>query len=72
MDMGNEKVREARLRRLANKQGLGLAKSRKRVGDLDVNDWGGYMVFDRSNNSVECGQRFDLDLDDVEKYLTQP
>jgi hypothetical protein len=58
-----EKVRENRLRRMAKRQGLKLAKSRLR--DTRALGYGGWMLTDR-----EGTERTGLDLDAVEAYLT--
>jgi hypothetical protein len=60
------KVRENRLRRMAERQGLALEKSRARYWRVD--DHGGYRVVDGSN-SVKAGGRYELTLNEVEKYL---
>jgi len=60
-------AREARLRRLARRQGLSLVRSRRTMDD------GCYAVINASNG-VEAGivgSRFVMDLDDVERYLTE-
>ena len=63
-----EKTRENRLRRLAKRQNLYLKKSR--VKHTNVDDWGGYMIVDLNGNFVVAGERFNLTLDEVEKFLT--
>jgi hypothetical protein len=35
-----------------------------------VDDLGGYRLLDANYNMVVSGERFDLDLDDVEAYLS--
>jgi len=67
----NEKVRENRLRRMAQRQGLSLVKSRRR--DHRAVDFGTYMLVDSARNAVAyapSSQGFGADLDDIEKYLT--
>ncbi len=61
-----EKARENRLRKLANRKGYGIKKSRAR-GSLD--NRGGYMVFNLAFNSIEFGEKFDASLDDIENFL---
>jgi hypothetical protein len=56
------------LRRLARKQGLVIRKSRSRSGRT-LDDHGGYMLLDAGRNMIMAGSRFDLDLDDIERYL---
>lgn len=62
-----EKVRENRLRRWADRLGLSLRKSRARHWHFD--DRGGYRIIDAFHNVIEAGEKFDLDLDDVEAFL---
>src|SRR5262245_46800404 len=59
---------EARRRRRPARHGLVLRKSRSRSG-WTVDDHGGYMIIDPYRNSIELGERFDLDLDDVEQFV---
>jgi hypothetical protein len=63
-----EAGREARLRRLAERNGLALRKSRARTWRLD--DQCGYMLVNEYRNVVVCGHRFDLTLDEVDAYLS--
>jgi hypothetical protein len=67
----HEKVRENRLRRMAERQGLALRKTRRR--DPRAIDYGMYALIDPVRNSVVAGVagtgRFEWDLDDVEAYL---
>lgn len=66
-----EKVRENRLRRMAERQGLRLTKSRRR--DPRALDYGGYALVDETNGIVfgtEGVGRMVATLDEVEAYLT--
>lgn len=67
-----DKVRENRLRRAAERQGLQLVKSRRR--DPRAMDYGTYMLTDPATNTVVVGTaatgRSEWTLDDVEDYLT--
>lgn len=66
-----EKTRENRLRRMAQRQGLQLARSRRR--DPRAFDYGGYMLVDVASNAVVAGGSplpYALDLAAVESYLT--
>ena len=68
-----EKVRENRLRRMAERQGLRLVKSRRR--DPRAIDYGLYtLVSDRTNTVVAGTERTtgrpEFTLDDVEAWLT--
>ena len=60
--------RERRLRKIAQKQGLLLRKSRSQ---LSMDNQGGYMIVDPDTNVVVAGKRFDLDLDAVEAWLAE-
>jgi hypothetical protein len=68
-----DKVRENRLRRMAERQGLRLVKSRRR--DPRAIDFGGYMIVDVETNGIVAGTgalgRPVWALDDVERYLTE-
>jgi hypothetical protein len=72
--MTPEKVRENRLRRMAERQGLTLVKSRRR--DPRALDYGCWMIVDAETNGVVAGTevagRPSMDLDDVEAWLTRP
>jgi len=66
------KIRENRLRRAAQRQGLTLAKSRRR--DPRATDYGTYMLTDTSTNTVVAhgGQSgYGLSLDEVESALNE-
>lgn len=68
-----DKVRQNRLRRMAERQGLSLTKSRRR--DPNALDFGGYMLVDSATNTVVAGSvpvPFSLSLDEVEAWLTAP
>lgn len=64
-----EKAKEQRLRRLAMKQGMRLIKSRSRT--QDINNHGGYMIVDLYTNYILLGQRFEFNIDEVEKWLLE-
>ncbi|MHB8297969.1 MAG: hypothetical protein ACYDDW_05245 [Dermatophilaceae bacterium] len=67
-----DKVRENRLRRAAQRQGLTLAKSRRR--DTRATDYGTYMLVDPSTNAVVAhgGQSgYGLSLDEIESALNE-
>lgn len=65
--MFTEKAMEQRLRRALNREGYGLHKSRTKA--IHADDLGGYMVYDLATNAVVAGARFDLDLDDVARFV---
>jgi hypothetical protein len=71
---GAHKVRENRLRRAAQRQGLALAKSRRR--DPRAYDFGTFMLVDPSpsaNNLVAHGlaSGYGLSLDEIEAALNE-
>ncbi len=66
------KVRENRLRRMAERRGLLLRKSRRR--DSGAVDFGGFILVDARTNDVVFGSHpitYSANLDDVEKFLTK-
>lgn len=68
-----EKVREARLRRTAERQGLKLVKSRRR--DPRAVDYGRYVIVDPDSDQPiagELGSASAMTLDDVEAWLASP
>ena len=70
----NEQIdaaRESRLRSALTRAGYALRKSRawKHVPNLD--NLGGFMIVDRMRNWCVRGQRFELDLDDVEAFVEE-
>jgi hypothetical protein len=67
------KVQENRVRRAALRQGLRLAKSRRR--DPNAIDYDGYMLVDAKQNFVVAGATpvpYFLSLDDAEAWLKAP
>ena len=65
----DERNRAARLRRKLNKQGLTTSKSNW-TRDSKYN-FGGLAIIDTEYNAVVRGSRFDLDLDDVEEFISE-
>jgi hypothetical protein len=64
-----EKVREDRLRRMAERQGLTLQKSRRR--DPRATDYGLYRLLDAKTGApASVGDTFRLSLDEIEETLT--
>jgi hypothetical protein len=66
-------VRENRLRRMAERQGMRLEKSRRR--DPRALEFGTYQLVDIRMNAIvhhnsATGVGYGLDLDDVEDWLT--
>jgi hypothetical protein len=62
-----DKVRDNRLRRMANRQGLKLERSRRR--DLLATDYGLYTLTDQRLGLI-CA--IDLTMDQAEEFLTSP
>lgn len=62
-------VRENRLRRMAQRQGLALRKSRRR--DPRAVDYGGYWLIDVSTDALVAGGQFGISLDAIEEWLTK-
>ena len=60
---------EKQLRDQLRKAGYTLKKSR--VKNTNVDNLGGYMIINTWNNTVEAGSRFELQLEDVEKFLNE-
>ena len=67
--MTTNKVRENRLRRMAERQGLTITKSRRR--DPRATDYGIYWIADARTNLLHKGPYQDgfRDLDEVEAFL---
>jgi hypothetical protein len=59
--------RESRLRHLAKREGYLLRKSRSR--EVNVDDFGDFMLVEGDTNLIVLGSRFDATLDDVEAFL---
>lgn len=71
----SDKIRENRLRRMAQRQGLQLIKSKRR--DPNALSYGTYGLIDTRTNGLVLGngEVFDgygCDLDEIEAYLTEP
>ena len=65
--MSTENNMERKLRRRLASMGYQLRKSR--VRNTNIDDYGGYMIVDIFTNSIECGQRFDMTLEDVCSFV---
>jgi hypothetical protein len=59
---------ESRVRRLAQREGYRLHKSRRRLG---IDNEGEFMLVDNDANFAAMGQKFDATLDDIERFLTE-
>lgn len=68
--MENDKVRENRLRRMAERQGYQLVKSKAR--DPRAIDYGGWMVTSTATSEIVAGGHGYLTVDEVEKFLREP
>lgn len=69
----SDKVRENRLRRMAERQRVIIHKSRTR--DHRAADFGGFMLIDGDSNSAILGADpfpYSASLDDIEAWLTRP
>ena len=67
-----DKIRENRLRRAAQRQGLMLTKSRRR--DPRAYDYGTYMLVDHQTNTLVAGSSqsgYGLSLDEIETALNE-
>jgi len=64
-----DKIREIRLRNWATRLGLFLHKSRAKK--WKINDHRGYSITDQSRKTIIYGQKFELDLDQVEACLKE-
>jgi hypothetical protein len=69
---GSDKVRENRLRRMADRQGLEIQKSRRR--DPRAIGYDRWLILDARTNAVVAGTegtpRHGMTLDEVEAYLS--
>lgn len=63
-----EKVRENRLRRMAERRGLVLRKSKRR--DPQAIDYGAYWLIDAESDFLIYGDEWGTDLDGIEEFLT--
>lgn len=67
--MSDDKVRENRLRRMAERQGYQLVKSRRR--DPRAVDYGARWIVDPQTGDVVAGdERRGMSLDEIEAWLT--
>lgn len=67
----NDKVRENRLRRMCERRGWQLQKSRRR--DPQAWDYGTYGIVDPTQNRLVAGSAqttYGLNLDEIEGFLT--
>lgn len=71
----SDKVRENRLRRMADRRGWDLRKSRRR--DSGALDFGTYQLVEPSRNALVLGDSdlaggFGMSLDQIEDFLNMP
>jgi hypothetical protein len=66
-DARREKIRENRLRRMAQRQGLRLIKSR--VRDPRALDYGRWWIANPDTNAIVAGELGFMDITGVERYL---
>lgn len=74
LDRMSEKVRENRLRRMAERQGLRLTKTRRR--DRLAFDYGTWGLRDATTDDIVVGDErrkhgYGYTLDEIERYLTR-
>jgi hypothetical protein len=62
-------AKKARLRLLASRQGLAVRRSSGCTAKPRAD--GGYLIIDLDRNWIVAGEGFNLDLDDVERFLTE-
>jgi hypothetical protein len=62
------KIRENKLRRMAERQGFRLKKSARR--DPRAIDYGLYWIIDQRNNTFATGHDTGMTFDEVERFLT--
>ncbi len=63
------KAREDSIRNKLSKLGYLLRKSR--INNINLDNFGGYMILDACNGCVVDGSRYDLDLDDVDEFTNR-
>jgi hypothetical protein len=61
-----DKKFENRLRKLAHRRGYRIQKSRRQI---DMDNFGEYMLVDIRFNATILGSRYDATLDDIEGFL---
>ena len=67
MDEQVDKVRENRVRRMAQRQGLMLRKSRRR--DPYATDYGRYWLADINTSGLIFGDQWGATLEEIEEWL---
>lgn len=64
-----DRRRENRVRARAARRGYMVRKSRAAPDYID--NRGGYQIVDANTNAIVGGEKFDLTIDDVEKWLEE-
>jgi hypothetical protein len=64
-----DKNREDNLRRKLSQRGYTLHKDRAKIRNIDHQ--GGYMIINLYRQVLVAGQRHDLNLDDVERFVDE-
>lgn len=68
--MHNEgRAQESRVRRLAQRHGYRVHRSRESKHVPHADNHGEFMLIDNDTNCVALGQRFDASLDEIEGWL---
>lgn len=60
---------ESTARRALGKLGYAMRKSRQRTHVPNLDNRGHYMIVDVERNFIVAGERFDMTLDDIGKWL---
>ena len=62
-------AKESTIRRLAQRHGYHVLKSRERKHVPNLDNFGEYMLVDSRRNFVVLGARFDATLEDIDNFL---
>jgi hypothetical protein len=68
--MTDPKTEENRIRKLAQRKGYLVHKSRQRNNVPHMDNFGDYMLVDRYTKFCVMGDRYNASLADIEAYLT--
>jgi len=63
-------MKEKNLRKKLDKQGVILRKSRN-TKNQNADDLCGYMLIDKTTNTVVAGSRWELTLEDIERFVSK-
>ena len=64
-----EKQREQRARTMLKRAGESLVKSKS--NKINIDNMGGYRIVDMQSNIVSAGEKVDLSLEEVERYIRE-